>query len=370
MNAVNNFYATYQFSASTKSEAEILAHSIAVEQSVEMPPETVPEEFKSYIAEVSELSNIGDNNWHATIQFSTGLVGSDPVQFLNVLFGNSSIKPNIKMVDVDRGFLSKICDGPSFGISGIRTLLKADNRALSCTALKPVGLTPAHLAERAYHFSRGGIDIIKDDHGLANQPSAPFKSRVQSVVRAVRKGEQISGKKTLYFPNITGSNSEVFDRFKLAADLGADGVLISPQLTGLSVMQELAAKSKLPIMAHPAFSGVFVNHPTGGITPELYYGLLWRAFGADAVIYPNAGGRFGFSEEQCMKINHQCRAKIAGLRTSLPTPGGGIDRKTIPSWLEKYGKETIFLIGGSLYQHPSGLEEAAREFQQMLHNDE
>lgn len=370
MNAADNFYAIYQFSASTKSEAERLAQSIAVEQSVEMPPETVPEDIEGFIAEVAEISNVDDNTWQAVIQFSIALVGSDPVQLLNVLFGNSSIKPNIKLLDIDRDFLSEICAGPSFGISGIRTLLKAKHRALSCTALKPVGLSPAGLAERAYHFSRGGIDIIKDDHGLANQPSAPFKNRVQSVVRAVRKGEQLSGKKTLYFPNITGARSEILDRFKLAADLGADGVLISPQLTGLSVMNELAALGELPIMAHPAFSGTFVNHPTGGITPELYYGMLWRAFGADAIIYPNAGGRFGFSELQCMKINNRCRANISGLRSSLPTPGGGIDRKTIPGWLEKYGKETIFLIGGSLYLHPSGLEEAAREFQQMLHDDE
>ena len=39
---------------------------------------------------------------------------------------------------------------------------------------------PAHaLADLAYQFALGGIDIIKDDHGLADQSFAPFKERVE-----------------------------------------------------------------------------------------------------------------------------------------------------------------------------------------------
>jgi ribulose 1,5-bisphosphate carboxylase large subunit-like protein len=34
--------------------------------------------------------------------------------------------------------------------------------------------------------------------------------------------------------------------------------------------------------------------------------------------------------------------------------------------LQSYGPDTIFLVGGSLYQHPEGKEAAAREFQQIL----
>ncbi|MEX2456432.1 MAG: RuBisCO large subunit C-terminal-like domain-containing protein, partial [Balneolaceae bacterium] len=296
MNTKAYFSITYQIQAPSEKEAQQFSAAVATEQSVEMPTDAVPPNLKKNIGSVESVSHINKNSWKAIIQFPGSLVDNDPTQFLNVLFGNSSLQPGIKVLDIDRKYLSQICHGPVHGIKQFKKKLGIEKRPLSCTALKPIGLTPGELAERAYQFTRGGIDMIKDDHGIANQSSASFKARVQSVVRAVRKGEQISGKKTAYFPNITGSAAELIDRYMQAVELGADGVLISPQLTGLTQMHQLAASNMpLPIMAHPAFSGNFVNHPTGGFLPEIYYGLLWRAFGADFVIYPNTQGRFSFS---------------------------------------------------------------------------
>jgi ribulose-bisphosphate carboxylase large chain len=59
--------------------------------------------------------------------------------------------------------------GPRFGAAGLREVLGVPRGPLLCTALKPMGSTVAALAEMAYAFAKGGIDIIKDDHGLANQ---------------------------------------------------------------------------------------------------------------------------------------------------------------------------------------------------------
>ncbi len=371
MNKKAFFSITYQVQAQSEEEAQQTSIAVATEQSVEMPTDAVPPHLRKNIGSVESVSEISNHIWKTVIQFSGSLVDNDPTQFLNVLFGNSSLQPGVRVVDIDRKYLSQICHGPVHGIKRIRKKMGIDKRPLSCTALKPVGLTPGELAERAYKFSSGGIDVIKDDHGLANQTAAKFKARVQSVVRAVRKGEQISGKKTAYFPNITGSAAEVIDRYMQAVELGADGVLISPQLTGLTQMHQLASSNMpLPIMAHPAFSGSFVNHPTGGFLPEIYYGLLWRAFGADFVIYPNAKGRFSFSEDTCEAINHECRNLDLDLTSSFPTPGGGIDRNTITEWANKYGNDTVFLVGGSLYQHPDGLEIATKEFQQTLEDYE
>lgn len=367
MESTAYFSITYRVQAKSEKEALQISTALATEQSVEMPVETVPSHLLNNIGKVESVSQFDDSGWKAVVQFSKSLVSDDPTQFLNILFGNSSLQPGVKVLDIDRKYLSQICHGPVYGIEQFRKKIGVEKRPLSCTALKPIGLKPGELAERAYKFTRGGIDIIKDDHGIANQSSANFKARVQSVVRAVRKGEQLSGKKTAYFPNITGSAAEVIDRYMQAVELGADGVLISPQLTGLTQMHQLAASNMpLPIMAHPAFSGNFVNHPTGGFLPEIYYGLLWRAFGADFVIYPNAQGRFSFSEETCNAINRECRDSKLNLKISFPTPGGGIGRATISTWANKYGNDTVFLVGGSLYQHPDGLEKATKEFQQIL----
>ena len=371
MSTESTFKVTYQIQSDSKSEAQRRAEQICIEQTVEMPLEALSEHSKSFTGSISSLNQIKDNYWIAEIDFPNKLIGNDLTQFLNILFGNISLHHGIKILDVEDTILRNIANGPAFGIKGIRKTLKTENRALSCTALKPLGLQTSELAERAYLFASGGIDIIKDDHGLTNQDMAPFRARVAACIRAVRKGEQNSGKRTLYFPNITTSPSGLFQRFEEAIELGADGVLISPQLTGLEMMKEIADKNILPVMAHPSFSGSYTIHPNHGFSPDLYYGKLWRLFGADSVIYPNAGGRFSFNEDVCHEINLQLRRDYNHpIRKSFPVPAGGIDRGNIDKWIKKYGIDTILLIGGSLYLHPQGIKKAASDFHQILKKHE
>lgn len=366
MNSRNFFWARYQITADSRAHAEKISSQIATEQSVEMPVDAVPESAAKFIAIFELAKQVSEKRWITVIYYPKPIVDGDRTQFLNVLFGNISLKSEIKLFDVDPGYLSELFAGPSFGIVGIRKLLHVPYRPLSCTALKPVGLSVSQLADRAFQFSTGGIDIIKDDHGLTDQSTATFDDRVTAIVRAVRKGEQNSGKKTLYFPNITTSPLQIYNRFQKAVELGADGVLLSPQLTGPEVLHDLAQEQILPVMAHPAFSGTFVTDPLHGITPSFYYGTLWRAMGADCIVYPNARGRFLFSENVCNSINSACRSDMGDIKPSLPTPGGGIDRDSVSRWMKQYGNDTIFLVGGSLYQHSAGLETAAREFQNVL----
>ena len=72
----------------------------------------------------------------------------------------------------------------------------AFGRALTCSALKPQGVPPARLAQLAEQFARGGIDFIKDDHGLADQAYSPFAERVAAVAGSVGR--------TRYVPSLSG----------------------------------------------------------------------------------------------------------------------------------------------------------------------
>jgi len=367
MSSAGTFSIQYEFKADTFPEAEQTATEIALEQTAELPIDAIPPELQHLTGTVSGLKQITDSRYSCSIAYSSDLAGDDILQFLNVMFGNVSIKPNIKITDIDPGSLASLFPGPAFGIEGIRDLASAYKRPLSCTALKPVGSTPETLAGIAYESALGGIDIIKDDHGLANQSMAGFESRVESCVSAIKKAEQTTGKKTLYFPNITARFELLKQRAEFALECGADGLLISPQLTGLAALTSLARSSvQLPIMAHPAFSGPYTIHSLSGIAPDVYFGKLWRALGADAVIYPNAGGRFSYTLEQCLSINNACRGEFASFKQAFPVPGGGIDRKTIADWKDRHGNDTIFLIGGSLYLHPGGMQKAAEQFQRSL----
>lgn len=360
------FSITYQIVADSEDQAVKTAEAIRLEQTVEMPEDTVPKQAESSLADVISVEQKHEQQWIAKLSFPQSIIDGDPTQLLNVLYGNISMLDGIKVIDTDDHLFCNILKGPSFGIDRLRSLAGAIHRPLSCTALKPVGLNPSELAERAYQFACGGIDIVKDDHGLADQSTAPFKDRVISCVRAVRKGEQVSGKKTLYFPNITTSPVLIMERFHQAVELGADGVLIAPQLAGIDAVRAIAHENQLPVMAHPAFSGSFILHSTQGISLDFYYGKLWRAFGADAVIHPNAGGRFSFSWDACKKLHNQLKNPLCDFKKSFPTPAGGIDLNSLPELLEQYGKDTIFLIGGSLYKQKEGIETATKEFQQTL----
>jgi ribulose-bisphosphate carboxylase large chain len=213
----------------------------------------------------------------------------------------------------------------------------------------------------------GGSDIILDDHGVANQSYAPFEPRVKACVEAIQRAADETGRRSRYFANITALASESLKRYQRAADLGADGVLICPHIAGLETMHQLARLDLgLPIIAHPAFSGGLTTSRDQGLTPSLLYGQLWRALGADFAIYPNVDGRFSFTIEECDAINRNARDAQLSFKPMFPMPGGGMKIETIHRWKETYGPDTVFLLGGSLYDHPGGVRQAAEELTQAL----
>ena len=79
--------------------------------------------------------------------------------------------------------------------------------------------------------------------------------------------------------------------------------MMAPGLIGFDLMRELADDDTiaLPILTHPALQGSFVTS-RNGISHGVMFGELARLAGADATIFPNFGGRFSFSREECMEI--------------------------------------------------------------------
>lgn len=341
---------------------------IALEQSVELPDNVLSPDIRDRIVgESDEPTELADGRFEVNIHYPVANAAPEIVQFLNVLFGNVSLKPGVQVVSVEWDPLVGLFKGPRFGIAGIREQLGVHDRALSCTALKPMGLNAEALADLAYSFAVGGIDVIKDDHGLANQAYAPFEQRVAACTEAVNRANAKTGRRSVYMPNITAGIGELQRRMDFAKQTGCGGVLYSPHLGGLEAMHALAHDADgLPIMAHPAFSGAFVTHPEQGFSPAFLYGQLYRALGADYSIYPNAGGRFSFSLDDCRHINDACREHSDLFQPAFPTPGGGVKWEQIPQWAALYGPDTVFLMGGSLYQHPMGVEQAARDVLESL----
>lgn len=359
------FTATYRVAAPA-ADIEKRARAIAVEQSVEMPVEAIGDQriLETIVGQVQSIEADGPGHHKVRVRLAVETTGFEAGQFLNMAFGNTSMQPDVELLKLDLpAKLIAAFGGPRFGIEGIRALVGAKDRALTCTALKPQGLAPGELAKLAGTFARAGVDVIKDDHGIANQSYAPFASRVKVVQRAIEAANRESGQRCVYAPTISGSPRTIVEHVRIANEEGVGMILFAPMLSGLPMLQELLRDHlKVPVLAHPAFAGA------QRIAPPLLIGKLFRIFGADATIFPNHGGRFTYSPAICKGIANCARTPMAGLKATMPVPAGGMSVDRVDEMIGDYGKDTMLLIGGGLLTAGDKLLERTREFVRKVAN--
>jgi ribulose-bisphosphate carboxylase large chain len=298
----------------------------------------------------------------AEIAYRASLAAGQLPQLLNLVYGNVSIQPGVQVVDLRLpGEFVRAMPGPRWGVEGIRRLVGARRRPLLATAVKPNGESVAHFARLCRDFALGGGDIVKDDQNLSDRSFAAFKERVARCQEGVEQGNRKTGGRTLYCPIVTAPFEELMRRVELLPKLGVRGALLCPMLIGLDAFRHVAATTKLVLLAHPSLTGVFLQRGHG-IEPSLLLGRLFRLLGADASIFPNHGGRFSFSREQCVSIARELRRPWDGVKPSFPMPAGGMSFENLPSMRADYGEDSIFLIGGALLSRPEGVERATRMF--------
>ena len=186
---------------------EARAHAIAVEQSVEMPSEAIDDEavLSGVVGRVLQIDELDQGLFEVRIALSADTVGQDPGQLINILFGNTSIQDDAVLFDAEfPAELLAVFGGPRHGLSGLRARVGARDRALTCSALKPQGLSPEALAALAAKFAQGGIDYIKDDHGLADQAYSPLARRIAAIAPAVQAIADASSRPAKYVPSLSG----------------------------------------------------------------------------------------------------------------------------------------------------------------------
>jgi len=127
---------------STGDPAEV-AHAIRVEQTIEFPFDLAPEWIQESV--VGRIDSIIGQ--HVTISYDLGVAGGGISQLLNVLWGNVSLFPGVRIVGLrlPDSYLDDF-RGPRFGIAGLRELLHRPSGPLVCTAVKPMGTSPQGLA--------------------------------------------------------------------------------------------------------------------------------------------------------------------------------------------------------------------------------
>lgn len=371
----SSIVATYRVQADADSAPQV-ARFIAHEQTVELPPAHVARypalrELPGKVLDIKPETDGGGQR--VRIAYPAHLAAAQLGQLLNLLYGNISMMPGIRLVDVELPeSLLESFTGPQFGIQGVRALTGVYGRPLLATAVKPRGLPIADLARCVYDFALGGGDIIKDDQNLVDEDFESFKARVDACADAVERANVQTGRRCLYLPHLASRAGELDRHAQFVRQRGLAGVLVCPLVVGIDTARALCAQHGLLLMAHPALSGAYTNGCHEGIAHHVLLGTLFRLAGADISVFPAPGGRFSNSQTQCRTIAAALTEPLGDIVAALPSPAGGMGYEHLGELAGEYGADAVFLLGGSLLSHSDDLRASTEAFLQRIreHFDE
>ncbi|HUC90699.1 MAG TPA: 2,3-diketo-5-methylthiopentyl-1-phosphate enolase [Paenibacillus sp.] len=289
---------------------------------------------------------------------------------LVTVFGKLSMDGRIKLLDLDvsEGFRSAF-PGPRFGVQGVRDLLGVHDRPLLMSIFKSViGHDLSGLKEQFYRQALGGVDLIKDDEILFENPLTPLEKRIETCMAAAREALAETGQKLLYAVNLTGPTFKLADNARRAVAAGANALLFNVLAYGYDALYELSRDPgiNIPIVAHPAMAGAFYPSPHYGIAAPLLLGKLMRLAGADLVLFPSPYGSVVMPKEENLAVRDALLDESVSGRTSFPVPSAGIHPGLVPLILKDFGKEVVVNAGGGVHGHPLGTAAGGQAFRQAI----
>ena len=219
LSASSDRFVVVDIVAKDEADAREKILAICLEQTVELPESLVPEGtwIREHVVGKLESLTKGEGlggSWRCEISYHADTAGGEMTQLVNVIFGNTSMKEGVMVADVRMppGVLRDY-PGPKFGVEGLRRLVGVpEGQVMLMTALKPMGSSTAELARMAYEFAKGGIDIIKDDHGLADQPYSRYDERIRACAKAVARANAETGRRCVYAPCVCAPAHLVISR--------------------------------------------------------------------------------------------------------------------------------------------------------------
>ncbi|WP_416143721.1 2,3-diketo-5-methylthiopentyl-1-phosphate enolase [Planococcus koreensis] len=305
----------------------------------------------------------------AKISYPSANFSPDLPAILTTVFGKLSLDGEVKLLDLD--FDDELLGhfpGPQFGIEGIRSLIGVQDRPLVMSIFKGViGRDLEFLKAQLRQQALGGVDLVKDDEILFDNPLTPFEQRITAGKEVLQAVFEETGHRTLYAVNLSGRTSTLRDKAKKARELGADALLFNAHAYGLDVLQELAEDPdiRLPLMAHPAFSGAFTSSPTYGLATALALGKLTRIAGADFSLFPSPYGSVALEKSQALALGEEL-VKASPLKRTFPVPSAGIHPGLVPQLFEDFGTDSIINAGGGVHGHPDGAAGGGKAFRQAI----
>ncbi|GAB6990248.1 2,3-diketo-5-methylthiopentyl-1-phosphate enolase [Paenibacillus pini] len=376
MSSCTATYRLYDDKADFHKKAESIAVGMTVGSWTELP-QAKRESMQKHLGQVLKVYvhepegvQPGERYADVTIAYPDVNFSKDIPALLVTVFGKISMDGRIKLNHL--GFSDEYLSafpGPKFGIKGIRDRLGVHNRPLLMSIFKSViGLDLDELRDQFTRQALGGVDLIKDDEILFDNPLTPIEKRVEVCMRAAEAAEKETGKKLLYAANLTGPTSALRQQALRAIDAGANALLFNVLSYGYDVLHELSSDSAInvPIAAHPALAGAFYPSPHYGISASVLLGQLMRLAGADLVLFPSPYGSVTMPKEENMAIRDELLSSTLPLRTSMPVPSAGIHPGLVPMIIRDFGTDVVINAGGGIHGHPMGTEAGGKAFVQAI----
>ncbi|QOR67705.1 2,3-diketo-5-methylthiopentyl-1-phosphate enolase [Cytobacillus suaedae] len=292
------------------------------------------------------------------IAYPSANFSGDLPAILTTVFGKLSLDGEIRLLDLE--FSEEVKEqfpGPKYGLQGIREKLGVYDRPLVMSIFKGViGRDITYMKEQLKEQALGGVDIVKDDEILFENPLTPFEQRIVAGKQVLEEVYAETGHRTLYAVNISGRTFELKEKARKAVELGADLLLFNVFAYGLDVLHSLAEDPEItiPIMAHPAVSGTVTPSEFYGITNQLLLGKLLRYAGADLVLFPSPYGSVALDRDVTLGIAEELTKQDGRFKTAFPVPSAGIHPGLVPLLIQDFGDDSIINAGGGVHGHPDG----------------
>ncbi len=245
--------------------------------------------------------------------------------------------------------------GPKFGIDGTRKLTGVYGRPILGTIVKPsVGLSPEELGKLVYDLALAGMDFIKDDELNADPPYFPLELKVKTVMDAVERAADVTGRKLMYAFNITGDVDELKANHDRVVRAGGTCVMVSILCVGLAGLAYLNGFSEVPIHGHRNQWGMLTRAPLLGIEFSAYQKLC-RLAGADQLHVNGLNSKFYESNESVLRSIKACTTPLFGGYEAMPVVSSAQWAGTAPATYEATGSvDVMHLAGGGMLAHPDG----------------
>ncbi|TSB46184.1 2,3-diketo-5-methylthiopentyl-1-phosphate enolase [Alkalicoccobacillus porphyridii] len=380
MSIVTATYRVYDPKKDLHKKAESIALGLTIGSWTHLPTleKKQLEKHKGEVVEVVEEKASDEATRVFGEERTTGLIkiaypqanfSADIPAILTTIFGKLSLDGEIKLVDVDfEPTLEAAFPGPQVGIESIRSHLSVYDRPLVMSIFKGmIGKDLSEFKQQLLDQLIGGVDIVKDDEILFDNPLTPFTDRVKTGADVLTKVYEQTGERKLYAVNLTGRTFELKEKAKHAVELGASALLFNVFAYGLDVLQALAEDPEInvPIMAHPAVSGALTASPYYGISNKVLLGKLLRLAGADLVLFPSPYGSVAMEKSETLDIADALREKRS-INTAFPVPSAGIHPGLTPWLIEDFGIDSVINAGGGIHGHPGGAKAGAKAFRDAV----